>query len=67
MNTPESTGILVLAVDLFPDANTVNAAIEELANSKSVVRCRVNAQSMIDADWDKLLVQIQRASLVITV
>ncbi len=57
--------ILVLDVGLFPDGETVVAALGRLAASNEVRR-KAPAADASDSEWDQVLAEAQAADLIIT-
>lgn len=57
--------ILVLDVGLFPDRETVVAAVGQLA-AKNEVRRKAPAADAGDGEWDQVLAEVRAADLVIT-
>ncbi len=58
--------ILALDSGLFPDRETVAAALTELAAGHEVSRLDLTSSAMIEADWDRALTEILRADLIVT-
>ena len=58
--------ILALDSGLFPDRETVEAALAELAAGNDLSRLDLAAGDMDEADWDRTLAQIFRADLIVT-
>ena len=58
--------ILSLDSGLFPDRETVEAALAELAAGNDLSRLDLAAGDMDEADWDRALAEILRADLIVT-
>ena len=58
--------IVALETGLFPDRDTVEAAIGKLEAEHEIERIDASDRTMTDADWDRALAQILRADLVVT-
>ncbi len=58
--------ILALNSGLFPDRETVEAALAELAAGHQVSHLDLATGDMDDADWDRALAEILRADLIVT-
>ncbi len=58
--------ILALDSGLFPDRETVEAALAELAAGNDLSRLDLAAGDMDEADWDRTLAQILRVDLIVT-
>ena len=58
--------ILVLDSGLFPDRETIEAALTELAAGHQVSRLDLTASAMIETDWDRTLTEILQAGLIVT-
>ena len=58
--------ILALDSGLFPDRETVEAALAALAAGHQVSRLDLATGDMDDADWDRALAEILRADLIVT-
>ena len=56
--------IVLLDTGLFPDGNTVRAALKD---RPGVTVCPLAPGTMDDADWDQVLARVLAASLVVTV
>ncbi len=60
--------VLVLRTDLFPDGETVGAALDSLAESASVTTADLTALAPEDdARWTQVAESILTADLVVTV
>lgn len=57
--------LLVLDMDLFPDRETMEAAVRRL-NAGNDVRRMVPAAGASDDEWDGVLAEIRAADLVLT-
>lgn len=57
--------ILALTTGLFPDRDTVEAALTALAASHEVTRGEVSAATNA-AQWDRVVAEILRADVVVT-
>jgi len=58
--------ILVLDSGLFPDRETIEAALTELATGHQVSCLDLTASAMIKKDWDRALTEILQADLIVT-
>ncbi len=58
--------ILALDSGLFPDRETVEAALTELAAGHQVSRLDLTASATDEAAWDRALAEILRADLIVT-
>mgnify|MGYP001256201156 FL=1 len=58
--------ILALRSGLFPDRETVEAGLAELAAGNDLGRIDLAAGDMVEADWDRVLAEILRADLIVT-
>lgn len=58
--------VLVLDVNLFPDRETVQAAVAQLAAGNEVRRRSAPAVDAADSDWDQVLAEVLTAELVVT-
>lgn len=58
--------VLVLDVKLFPDRETVTAAVARLAAENEVRRRSAPAAGATDAEWDQVLAEVRAADLVVT-
>jgi hypothetical protein len=65
MTTSDGSELLVLETRLFPDADTVLQALAALPDGR-VKREAVDAGSMTEAEWDRLLQRLLQADKVIT-
>jgi hypothetical protein len=65
MTTSDGSELLVLETRLFPDADTVLQALAALPEGR-VKREAVDAGSMTEAEWDRLLQRLLQADKVIT-
>lgn len=59
--------ILALVVGLFPDADTVDAALQHLREKNRVVTLELCGRDAGDALWDRVVDAIAEADLVVTV
>lgn len=57
--------LLVLDVSLFPDRETIEAAVAHLGSNNEVLRV-TPAPDAGDAEWDRALAEVRAADLVIT-
>ena len=57
--------LLILDVNLFPDRETVERAVAQLAAGNEVVRMSP-APDAGDAKWDQVLTEVRDSDLVIT-
>ena len=67
MSTSTTNKLLMLSTGLFPDAATVEAAIQEFGNQEMIDRYPIDAEAMDDDAWDDVILHIQQASVIITV
>ncbi|HJO73424.1 MAG: hypothetical protein QF450_05395 [Rhodospirillales bacterium] len=58
--------ILALHSGLFPDRETVEAGLVELAAGNDLDRIDLAAGDMVEADWDRALAEILQADLIVT-
>lgn len=58
--------ILALDSGLFPDRETLEAALAELAGAHEVSRLDLAGGDMDEAGWDRALAEILRADLIVT-
>lgn len=57
--------VLVLDVNLFPDRETVQAAVTQLSAGNEVRRRSAPAGDA-DSEWDQVLAEVRAADLVVT-
>jgi len=57
---------MVLDTGLFPDRETVDAALQQLGNTHTVTRHDVSKMTPDDAAWDELVNAILKADRIIT-
>lgn len=57
--------LLVLDLSLFPDLETIETAVAQLAENNEVIWV-TPAPDAGDAEWDEALAQVRAADLVIT-
>ena len=58
--------IVTLDTGLFPDGETVEAALGQLESGHDVRRLDVPADATDDAGWDKVLADLLAADMIIT-
>ena len=66
MNDKPKNEIVVLVTGLFPDAATVDAALHTLSNGTQHVRHDLQAPSMDDQAWDRVLNDVMSANTIVT-
>ena len=66
MSTKTTNKLLVLSTGLFPDAATVETAIQQFSNQEMVDRYNIDAEAMDEDAWDAVILRIQQASIIIT-
>lgn len=59
--------VAILSTGLFPDAETVNSAVNYLEVAHYAYRCDLRELGGRDEDWDRVLEEILGADRVITV
>lgn len=57
--------VLALTTGLFPDRDTIEAALTALTGAHEVSRHEVSAKTS-PAEWDRVVAEILRADMVIT-
>jgi len=67
-DTKDTTDIdlVVMAIGLFPDADTLDAALEQPSLSPTARRHDVDPEAMDEAAWDLLFADIMVAKSVVT-
>lgn len=63
----QSDRLLVLEVGLFPDQETLGAALALIAADRDVLRHDLTRQSMTDQSWDRVVDDILSARKVVTI
>ncbi len=66
MSNVTSRDLLVLATGLFPDAGTLETALQDGGNGSANLRYEVDLQSMDDAAWGRLLAEILVSKTILT-
>lgn len=66
MSAVETDRIVVLATRLFPDRETVTAAVESLKPGTEIVRIDLEPERMDRGQWDAVVREILAADKVIT-
>ncbi len=58
--------ILVLNTGLFPDRETLDAALAEIAAGHAVRRLDLPPRDAADAAWDAVLTEVLAADMIVT-
>ena len=66
MNIMTDKEVLVLTTGLFPDAETIEAALSGGKTGSSNPRYEIDLQTMNDEAWDRLLADILKAKTILT-
>jgi hypothetical protein len=66
MSTNTANKLLVLSTGLFPDAETVETAIQQFSNQDMVDRYPIDTEAMDEDAWDDVILRIQQAAIIIT-